>query len=173
MVQTVQISTLNVYNETDFEQTKNLLLESYSQYNLSFETREIFDEYFNSIRESLHNEAIEKIFIVKDSDQIVGTLQLFSDGQKAYKREDFNVNAPFIRFLAVSPLVRKKGIARFLIDGVVSYLKEQGYDSVYLHTSHFMVDAIKLYERYGFVRHTPYDFYNNERLIQCYKYDIK
>lgn len=164
----VQTSILNKLDSKDFEETKQVLIESYSQYERLLGSAEAYNEYIESIRKSLDNESIEQVFIAKDEDKIIGTLQLFKDATKAYQLKDFDAQEPFIRLLAVSPLARHKGVARSLIDETIAYLKSNGRTSVYLHTSKIMADAVRLYERYGFERYTPFDFKKNGQLVTCY-----
>lgn len=168
----VQISILNILNKKDFEETKRGLLDSYQQYEHSFESVRVYEDYMESIRNSLYNPGIDKVFIAKDENGVIGSLQVFADAKKAYQLDDFDAQIPIIRLLAVSPLARHKGVARSLINETITYLTTKGQNTVYLHTSEVMVDAIKLYERYGFKRYTPYDFYKNERLVACYRFFI-
>lgn len=169
MVQLV-LSELNKENVHEFEETRKVLLESYQQYESSFGLKEEFEEYIRKINISLYNEGIEKVFIAKLENKIVGTLQLFLNATDAYNIEGFDAELPFIRLLAVLPEARSKGVARKLIDATINYLKEKGYGEVYLHTSDIMESAVRLYERYGFERYTDFDFQKTDRLVKCYRF---
>lgn len=170
----VQLTILNKANKQEFEETKEVLINSYLQYETLFGSEEGFGEYISTIKKSLYNEQIDQVFITKDEadGHVSGTLQLFLNSKKAYQIEGFDVEQPFIRLLAVSPTERNKGIARTLLDGTIDYLKNNGYREVYLHTSEIMVAAVRLYERYGFERFTDFDFHKENRLVTCYRYKI-
>lgn len=170
----VKLVVLNKENKEEFEETTNVLMNSYLQYETTFGSKEGFEEYIKNIKKSLYNEHIDRVFIAKDETDghISGTLQLFLNSTKAYQIEGFDVERPFIRLLAVSPTERNRGIARALLDGTIDYLKRNGYREVYLHTSEIMEAAVRLYERYGFERFTDFDFNKENRLVTCYRYQI-
>jgi GNAT superfamily N-acetyltransferase len=60
----------------------------------------------------------------------------------------------WMRGMAVSPLARRCGIGRRLIAEVERFAVERGHDHLALDTTPFLVEAIGLYERAGFVRVT-------------------
>lgn len=54
--------------------------------------------------------------------------------------------------MAVAPASRKKGIATELIGAVIEVAKNDNIEKLFLEVRSTNRDAIKLYERYGFVR---------------------
>ena len=167
-----EVTFLNRENKEEIEATRTLLLQSYAQYETILGKTGDYDDYIESIRHSLSNEEIEQVIIVKEQNEVLGSLQVFLNAQKAYQIDNFHVEQPFIRLLAVSPTARNKGIAKALLNTAIDYLQEKGYKEVDLHTSAYMEAAVRLYERYGFERFEAYDFHKPNRTVTCYRYQI-
>ena len=58
----------------------------------------------------------------------------------------------YIRSMAVSPMAQGMGIGHKLLDEIEEYGIENGFDRLFLYTTHFSTDAIGLYEKHGFTR---------------------
>ncbi len=58
----------------------------------------------------------------------------------------------YLRSMAVSPNQQGLGIGGMLLETVESYAVAQGFKKLFLYTTPFSVDAIRLYEKHGFVR---------------------
>jgi GNAT superfamily N-acetyltransferase len=65
---------------------------------------------------------------------------------------------PEIRLVAVLPQLRRRGVATQLLQACVERTRAEGYDAVGLHSTEYMADAIRIYERAGFVRAHEHDF---------------
>ncbi len=61
-------------------------------------------------------------------------------------------NALYIRSMAVLPNARTRGIGKILLEQIESHAKANGFKRMFLYTTLFLNDAIKLYERFGFVQ---------------------
>jgi GNAT superfamily N-acetyltransferase len=59
-----------------------------------------------------------------------------------------------LKRLYVSPLYRRVGLGRSLVERLIAAARILGYSKIRLETLDFMVEAIRLYESLGFVR-TP------------------
>ena len=59
-----------------------------------------------------------------------------------------------LKRLYVSPLYRRVGLGKSLVEQLLSAARILGYSKIRLETLDFMVEAIRLYESHGFVR-TP------------------
>lgn len=64
---------------------------------------------------------------------------------------DLDVEGEILR-IAVKKQYRRKGVARQMITFLVDYLKERGYQKLYLEVRSSNVEAIGLYESLGFVK---------------------
>jgi GNAT superfamily N-acetyltransferase len=71
------------------------------------------------------------------------------------------VDGLYMRSMAVLPGARGHGIGELLLERVERYGREQGCGRVYLSTTPFLDRAIRLYERWGFVRDDagPHDLF--------------
>ena len=67
----------------------------------------------------------------------------------------------YIRSMAVLPSVRGHGIARKLLKEIENFAMDQRYERLFLSTTPFLHDAIRLYKHFGFVRTSdgPYELY--------------
>jgi ribosomal protein S18 acetylase RimI-like enzyme len=74
-------------------------------------------------------------------DQIVGTVAAV-----------VKVGGTYIRSMAIAPDVRGQGLATRLLDHVERFAREQHAPCLFLSTTPFLTDAIRLYERHGFQR---------------------
>lgn len=142
--------TIHPATEADHPEIVDILVASYAEYRETFEQNERWEAYLKDIRESVVNPYLTQLWIAKIDDQIVGTVQLFETARKAYPNFELPIDYPFIRLLGVDPKWRGHGIARVLLQQCVDSAKEMGKNTVYLYTGGQMVNAIRLYERFGF-----------------------
>jgi len=61
-------------------------------------------------------------------------------------------DALYVRGMAVDPATRGSGIGRELMKRIEEYAVERGFKRLYLSTTPFLIGAIRLYEKCGFVR---------------------
>ena len=52
--------------------------------------------------------------------------------------------------MSVSPVCRRMGIARKLLDELLQHAKKQGFEKIVLTTTSAQTPAIRLYKKYGF-----------------------
>jgi ribosomal protein S18 acetylase RimI-like enzyme len=81
-----------------------------------------------------------RLYVAYFEDEIAGCIALrkLNDSQCEMKR------------LYVKPQFRNKGIAKFLVEMIVSDAKVIGYDSMLLDTLPFLTTAIEMYKKIGF-----------------------
>lgn len=86
------------------------------------------------------------VWVACDRNEIVGTVSTVPKGDALY-----------IRSMAVSPRVRKKGIGLSLLRHVEIFSRSRGFDRLILSSTPFLLTAIRLYEKFGFhrVHHGP------------------
>ncbi|WP_340400652.1 GNAT family N-acetyltransferase [Paenibacillus sp. FSL H8-0079] len=163
--------TIHPATETDHPEIVDILVASYAEYRETFEKNERWEAYLKDIRESVVNPYLTQLWIAKIDDQIVGTVQLFETARKAYPNFELPIDYPFIRLLGVDPKWRGHGIARVLLQQCVDSAKEMGKNTVYLYTGGQMVNAIRLYERFGFVEDVEFSSEGTGGKAICYRYD--
>ena len=166
------VLTIDVVQETEKEAIGRLLVEGYSQYKDSYANIQDWLNYAYDLTSSVNNPNVEKILVAKDGEEILGTLQLYTDSETAYNKPELEINSPIIRMLAVSPAARGKGIAQALIKESISYARDIGANHIYLHTSDKMSKAIRLYEHLGFKRDISKEFNKLNFVVKCYRLDI-
>jgi GNAT superfamily N-acetyltransferase len=81
------------------------------------------------------------VWITFRHDDALGTVAAIVKGESIY-----------MRGMAVLPSARKLGVAARLIETVEQWVAIQGSSRVFLTTTPFLHDAIRLYEKHGFCR---------------------
>src|SRR5262245_1237706 len=79
---------------------------------------------------------------------VVASARMLEGTVSAVARAD----GTYIRSMAVLPSARGKGIGRALLEAVEIFAVERGAPRLYLSTTPFLTDAIRLYEASGFRR---------------------
>ncbi|MED4070907.1 GNAT family N-acetyltransferase [Priestia endophytica] len=159
-------------SELEKEETKALLIASYEQYEKDYEDKGVWEEYKANISSSLEKQGVEQILVAKQGKEIVGTLQLFCNGETAYNKPELEIFDPIVRLLAVHPKARGRGVAKALLKESLLYAKTKGARCLYLHSGEMMKEAISLYERLGFKRDYSKEFSNQDILVKCFRYDL-
>ncbi|MED3725669.1 GNAT family N-acetyltransferase [Priestia filamentosa] len=159
-------------SELEKEETRALLLASYGQYEKDYEDKSVWEEYKANIGGSLEKQGIDRILVAKQGKEIVGTLQIFCNGETAYNKPELEIFDPIVRLLAVHPKARGRGVAKALLNESFLYAKNKGARCLYLHSGEMMKEAISLYERLGFKRDYSKEFSNQDILVKCFRYDL-
>src|SRR5262249_25034154 len=111
--------------------------------------------------ESRHAYSVEKLvregvafFVARHLDAPAGCcgLKLFGDGYGEVKR------------MFVRPALRGRGLGRRMLDHVADYARSRRVGVLRLETGIHQEEAIRLYERYGFVRRSPFGEYRVDPL---------
>ncbi len=87
-----------------------------------------------------YNPSFDKVWICEHNRNIVGFVLLMH-------REN---NTAQLRYFYLEPAYRGIGLGKKLMQLFVGFLKEKGYQSSYLWTTHELHAAASLYTRYGF-----------------------
>ncbi len=81
------------------------------------------------------------MWVAEDKGKIVATVSVLPEPEWLY-----------IRSMAVSPAAQRRGIAHRLLDAIGNYAVGEGFEKLFLYTTHFSIAAIELYEKHGFIR---------------------
>src|SRR4030095_9807084 len=106
-------------------------------YGISFETyvgAGMYEFYKN------YSPEMDRVWICEHSNRIVGFVLLMH-------REN---NAAQLRYFYLEPEYRGIGLGKKLMQLYMDFLKERGYQSSYLFTTHELYSAASLYKRHGF-----------------------
>ncbi len=96
------------------------------------------------------------IWVAVKGKEIVGTVSVIPVNGRLY-----------IRSMAVSPTTQGGGIGHKLLQTIDSYAFENGFKKIFLYTTDFLAEAIRLYERNGFEKIRdcgPEDFFGTPGL---------
>ncbi|QHW33379.1 GNAT family N-acetyltransferase [Paenibacillus rhizovicinus] len=164
--------TIRDVTAADRDAVLQVTVDAYTQYSGSLPA-DRWEPYRNAILASFDNEGPAARIVATEDDRIVGSVQLFLGSESAYGAPELGITGPIIRYLAVPPEHRGKGIATALIREAVSRSIGLGADWLHLHTSDMMASAVSLYERLGFERAVNTDVKNGETLVKGYRLDLK
>jgi len=81
------------------------------------------------------------VWVALDGVRIVGTVAAVPTGRGLHMRS-----------MAVAPSARGRGVGRALLEQVEELARARGFERVFLSTTPFLHDAIRLYQGAGFVR---------------------
>jgi peptidyl-dipeptidase Dcp len=87
-----------------------------------------------------YNSEKDRVWICEHKETIIGFVLLMH-------REN---NAAQLRYFYIEPEYRGIGLGKKLMDLYMNFLKENGYQSSYLWTTHELYSAASLYKRHGF-----------------------
>lgn len=83
----------------------------------------------------------DRVWVCEHQGRMVGFLLLMHRGSRSAQ----------LRYFILEPAFRGLGLGKKLMDLLVAFAREKGYDHVYLWTTHEQETAIALYKRHGFV----------------------
>jgi peptidyl-dipeptidase Dcp len=87
-----------------------------------------------------YNPELDNVWICEHEEKIIGFLLLMN-------REN---NAAQLRYFYLEPEYRGIGLGKKLMEHYMKFLKDKGYHSAYLWTTHEQQTAAALYKRHGF-----------------------
>lgn len=94
-------------------------------------------------------DTMDHVVLAYDGDTPVGCATL-----RKYNSASVELKRVFVR-----PDYRKQNIGGKLLEHLISYAKNAGYQSMILETGEFLDDSVKLYKRYGFWKTENYGSY--------------
>ncbi len=86
-----------------------------------------------------YNPAQDRVWVCEHQQQMVGFLLLMNRGSAAQ-----------LRYFLLLPAYRGIGLGKKLMDLYMAFLRQCGYQSAYLWTTHEQTMAASLYQKYGF-----------------------
>lgn len=81
------------------------------------------------------------IYLAKAAGEIVGTAALINEGHQVYELAKMSVTEEW----------QGKGISKLLLESCLQKANEFGAEKIELFSNHQLKNALKLYEKYGFV----------------------
>ncbi|HZS08194.1 MAG TPA: GNAT family N-acetyltransferase [Blastocatellia bacterium] len=118
----------------------SVLHRSFAGYEASY-TPEAFAVTISSPEEIRGRLSEGPIWVAVLDDAVVGTVSVVPQGQALY-----------IRSMAVDPAAQGKRIGHGLLECVEEFAARNGFRGLFLSTTPFLTQAIRLYERHGFQR---------------------
>ena len=98
------------------------------------------------------------VLVAEVDGQVAGTVTFFPDASWEAMPMDPSPGTAGLRATAVHPAYQGRGIGRALVDACLDRARDRGAERMLLHTAAFMLSAVELYERLGFVREPSLDW---------------
>ena len=118
------------------------------------------------------DEDVDRIVAEREG-QLIGSVMLYARSADAYEGAVAEAHWPEVRLLAVAPEVRGAGVGAALLRECIRRARSSGAREIGLHTSRSMEAAIRMYERFGFVRHPDHDFQpEGGELVTAYRLQL-
>ncbi len=124
----------------DSEAVKNVIFPVLTEYGLPLD-KDCTDSDLNYPAD-FYKAGFFGVILTKEEQEIVGTFGLLPHGEDSVE----------IRKMYLLPEHRGKGIGRFMLKFLLDLAKKRGYKKAILDTASSLVEAINMYEKYGFVR---------------------
>jgi GNAT superfamily N-acetyltransferase len=116
----------------------------------------ILDHYLADLVNVCDRFDVAETYIATDGEEIVGSVAFYRD----VALEGWS-NLPTgwagFRALVVHPAARGRGVGRLLVERCIERTREVGAPALGIHTIALLADAMRLYERLGFVRCPEFD----------------
>jgi ribosomal protein S18 acetylase RimI-like enzyme len=106
-----------------------------------------------------YNPANNRVWVCEHQQRMIGFMLLMNRGQAAQ-----------LRYFIIEPAYRGIGLGKKLMELYMEFLKECGYTSSYLWTTHELSAAASLYKRHGFklTEEKPSDAFGKQLIEQRY-----
>jgi GNAT superfamily N-acetyltransferase len=133
-----------------------LTLAAYAQYDAVMPTG-AWTAYAASIRETLSSPDAGELIVGVEGDVLLGSA-LLAPPLLAPPPGRAAQPYPEIRLVATAPQARGRGVATAVVGACIRLARAAGYADIGLHSTEYMADAIRIYQRLGFVRAAEHDF---------------
>lgn len=143
---------------------RDIVMAAYAEFQAMVPPR-FWARYKQHIIESLDGEGNYERIVAEQNGSIIGSVLLYPPEANAYASTAMSTSYPEVRFLAVLPEARGRGIGNALMNECERRAREQGAKAIGLHTMDAMRAAIRMYERMGFVRTPETDFRSSEEIV--------
>ena len=111
-----------------------------------------WEEYFERLANVAERAEVAEVFVAVEDGRILGTVTLELDERISTTHGSLGEQQAHIRMLGVDPNVRRRGVARALMERCVDASNEAGKTVLTLNTTQRMEAAQQIYESLGFVR---------------------
>ena len=123
---------------------------------------------------ALASEGPAERIVAEREGRLVGSVMLYPRSADAYDGALAEAHWPEVRLLAVAPDARGAGVGAALLGECVRRAWLAGARELGLHTSQSMQAAVRMYQRFGFVRVPEHDFQpEGGELVTAYRLQLE
>ena len=116
----------------------------------------LLDAYLADLEDIRPRFEVAEVYLALDGDRPVGSVSFYPD-VRLEGWSNFPAGWSGFRALVVHPDARGSGIGRALLETCIARTRAVGAPVLGLHTIELLADAVRLYERLGFVRCPEFD----------------
>ena len=127
--------------------------------------RPLWEAYRRQLLLTLDEKGSVERIVAESEGTVVGSVLLYPPLAHAYRDVEVGAGWPEVRLLAVVPGARGQGVGTALMDECERRARRAGATALGLHTMDMMREAVRLYERRGFIRAPELDFHPAEGVV--------
>ena len=158
--------------EDEREAIRELTFASYGEYADRMAPR-AWEALEGALSAALAGEDAAERIVAELGGRLVGSVMLFPRSADAYEGAVQEAHWPEVRLLAVAPAARGAGVGAALLQECIRRARSAGAREIGLHTSRSMEAAIRMYERFGFIRVPDHDFQpDGGELVTAYRLQL-
>jgi len=113
---------------------------------------EAWGEYYERLANVAERAEVAEVFVAVEDGRILGTVTLELDERIGTTHGPLGIQQAHIRMLGVDPSLRRRGVAKALMQRCIERSRETGKTLLTLNTATMMEAAQQMYESLGFVR---------------------
>jgi GNAT superfamily N-acetyltransferase len=147
---------------SEYEEAGELLARAYSEFADPEDPG--WREHLELVRDVAGRVDRTVVLVAVDGDRIVGSATIELDGVIGDDDAELPASVAGLRMVGVDPGARRRGIARALLEDVISRCRSAGKEELILRTTGPMVAARRLYESFGFQPAHDLDWVVDDRL---------
>jgi ribosomal protein S18 acetylase RimI-like enzyme len=157
---------LTIRNAQDNERgfMREITVAAYAQYQTMMPPG-FWTRYQHNLIATLDGEGNFGRIVAKQNGSLVGSVLLYPPAADSYASAAISTSYPEVRFLAVLPQMRGQGIGTALMRECERRARDSRAQAIGLHTMEVMRDAVRMYERLGYMRTPETDFRPGEGVV--------
>jgi GNAT superfamily N-acetyltransferase len=146
----------------EYEEAGEVIARAYAEFEDSEDPT--WDEHLDVVRDVAARVDRTVVLVAVEDGRILGSATIELNGVIGDDDRDLIPGVAGLRMVGVDPSLRRRGIARLLLQEVITRCRAAGKHSLMLRTMPPMVPAQRLYESLGFKRATDIDLPVSDRL---------
>lgn len=139
--------------DDELDRVSELMVAAYAEYQSALGPAE-WQAYAADVADVRGRLQHSTLLVAERDGELAGAQTFYAPGAPSPGPDDW----AYMRLLAVAPAGRRRGIARALVEHAIARARDLDAAAIAIHTTPWMVAALKLYLSLGFERDERFDF---------------